>query len=651
MLRLSLSTFRERWQLFIGAIITVCIGVALVQSSLLNLVTAATHEVPADLPELTRARLTDAYEGGISLLGVTTGFSVFLAVFIVSSTFAFTVAQRRKDLALLRLTGGSPGQVRRLLLSEATLLGVIGTALGVPLGLLVMGLQAGMMTSLDLLPPDFTTQWQDWILAVSAGVGIGVALGGVLVASRRAAKIRALEALRDSGEAARVMTLSRWLFGLLFLGGAVAMMIVAGVAGPSGAMALAINAALAASVSLAVLSPLVVPLVSRLFGFLLRGSTLGVLAEANLRDGVRRSASTAAPLLVLVALLIAQVGAQASIAAAAVSEQARTTRADVVVESVRAGDAERLGDVPGVRVVSTERTVPVTATHTVVDDEGVDTDTQLTTALAVDPAYHRTHVKPPESGSLADLRGDTVALGPGYDGDADYEVGDSFRMEVGGLVRDLRVVAILSDSLSDNVEYLVPAALAALASLAGAAEGTPSVSFVQFDAGADRAAVTEAVRATGVGKVSTLHAWLARSAEAQQDMQQRISMVVMLLCGLYALIAVINAVVIAAADRRREFAAARVTGLSRGQVVRAALIESVAVTGIGLVLGGLASLTTLIGISSASARISGSAQLDLPLGVVGAVVAGAFLVVGGTSVWTSLSATRARPITLMGARE
>lgn len=645
MLRLSLSTFRERWQLFIGAIITVCIGVALVQSSLLNLVTAATHEVPADLPELTRARLTDAYEGGISLLGVTTGFSVFLAVFIVSSTFAFTVAQRRKDLALLRLTGGSPGQVRRLLLSEATLLGVIGTALGVPLGLLVMGLQADMMTSLDLLPPGFTTQWQNWILAVSAGVGIGVALGGVFVASRRAAKIRALEALRDSGEAARVMTLSRWLFGLLFLGGAVAMMIVAGVAGPAGAMALAINAALAASVSLAVLSPLVVPLVSRLFGFLLRGSTLGVLAEANLRDGVRRSASTAAPLLVLVALLIAQVGAQASIAAAAVSEQARTTRADVVVESTRAGDAERLAGMPGVRVVSTERTVPVTVTHTVVDDEDVDTDTQLTTALAVDSAYRRTHVKPPESGSLADLHGDTVALGPGYDADADYEVGDSVRMEVGGRARDLRVVAILADSLSDSVEYLVPA------SLAGAAEGAPPVSFVQFDAGADRAAVTEAVRATGVGKVSALRAWLARSAEAQQDMQQRISMVVMLLGGLYALIAVINAVVIAAADRRREFAAARVTGLSRGQVVRVALIESLAVTGIGLVLGGLASLTTLIGISSASARIGGSAQLDLPLGVVGAVVAGAFLVVGGTSVWTSLSATRARPISLMGARE
>ena len=53
-----------------------------------------------------------------------------------------------------------------------------------------------------------------------------VAVLGVLVASRRAAKVRPLDALREAGAAARVMTASRWVFGLLFLAGSIAMLIL-----------------------------------------------------------------------------------------------------------------------------------------------------------------------------------------------------------------------------------------------------------------------------------------------------------------------------------------------------------------------------------------------------------------------------------------
>ncbi|MDQ0382102.1 FtsX-like permease family protein [Amycolatopsis thermophila] len=184
MLRLSWHTFTDRWQLFLGAILTVCLGVALVQSSLLILVSAATAG-------------GEAVEA-ITLLGLTPAVSAFLAVFIVSSTFAFTVAQRRRDLALLRLVGGARGQVRRLLLSEALLLGVIGTGAGVPLGLLAMRAQTWLLHDLGFVPATFTARRQDWILGVSPGVGLGVAVVGVLAASRRAAKVRPMEALRET---------------------------------------------------------------------------------------------------------------------------------------------------------------------------------------------------------------------------------------------------------------------------------------------------------------------------------------------------------------------------------------------------------------------------------------------------------------------
>ncbi|WP_431920649.1 FtsX-like permease family protein [Amycolatopsis tucumanensis] len=614
MLRLSWNTFTDRWTLFLGAILTVCLGVALVQSSLLILVSAATAG----------GEVVEA----VTLLGLTLGISAFLAVFIVSSTFAFTVAQRRRDLALLRLVGGGRGQVRRLLLSEAVLLGVLGTAFGVPLGLLVMRIQTWLLRELGFVPSAFTPRWQDWILGVSAGIGLGVAVAGVLAASRRAAKVRPLEALRETGAAARVMTGARWFFGVLFLAGAVAMAIVSAFAPPEGAIALSINTALAAAVALTALSPLVVPAAGRLAGLVLRGP-LGRLAEANLRDGVRRSASTAAPLIVLVALLVAQAGTLATIGKGTEIEQRADIRGDLVVTTTGPSDL----DGPGVAAVSPQTRVPVSVV-TYSDD---DTDTEQGYAAAIDPAaYAATHVRGPEQGSLADLTGPTIAVASGF-----QPVGSTVTARIGDSELDLRVVAVLPATLGGGADFLLPREIVPAAVLSAA----PTESIVRLGPGADASALA------GRGEVTTVDDWIAANSAEQQDTSTGIMTVIMGLSGLYALIAVVNAVVIAAADRRREFAVARVTGLTRAQVVRSAVLESGAVTGIGLVLGGLAATTTLIGISAAAGRIAGQSVLVVPWALIAVVVLGAFAVVGATSAWTALSATRPNPVSLTGAAE
>ncbi|MEU0514065.1 FtsX-like permease family protein [Amycolatopsis sp. NPDC006125] len=614
MLRLSWNTFTDRWTLFLGAILTVCLGVALVQSSLLILVSAATAG----------GEVVEA----VTLLGLTLGISAFLAVFIVSSTFAFTVAQRRRDLALLRLVGGGRGQVRRLLLSEAVLLGVLGTAFGVPLGLLVMRIQTWLLRELGFVPSAFTPRWQDWILGVSAGIGLGVAVAGVLAASRRAAKVRPLEALRETGAAARVMTGARWFFGVLFLAGAVAMAIVSAFAPPEGAIALSINTALAAAVALTALSPLVVPAAGRIAGLVRRGP-LGRLAEANLRDGVRRSASTAAPLIVLVALLVAQAGTLATIGKGAEIEERADIRGDLAVTTTGPSDL----DVPGVAAVSPQTRVPVSVV-TYSDD---DTDTEQGYAAAIDPAaYAATHVRGPEQGSLADLTGPTIAVASGF-----QPVGSTVTARIGDSELDLRVVAVLPATLGGGADFLLPREIVPAAVLAAA----PTESIVRLAPGADASALA------GRGEVTTVDDWIAANSAEQQDTSTGIMTVIMGLSGLYALIAVVNAVVIAAADRRREFAVARVTGLTRAQVVRSAVLESGAVTGIGLVLGGLAATTTLIGISAAAGRIAGQSVLVVPWALIAVVVLGAFAVVGATSAWTALSATRPNPVSLTGAAE
>lgn len=602
MLSLSVATFRERWQLFVGAILTVTLGVALVQSALLIVVSAGDHGE------------------AIAVLGMSLGVSTFLAIFIVSSTFAFTIAQRRRDLALVRLIGGSRGQLRRLLLCEALLLGVIGTVLGVPAGLVATSVQTALLTSLGFLPESFGVAWHGWILWVSAGIGIGVAQFGVLAASRRASRVRPLEALRDTGAAARVMTFSRWFCGIFLLAVAITLMSIAvAVDSPTGAIPLSVNATVAAAVGLTALSPLIVPLVGRLTGGLAGRGILGGLARANLREGVRRSASTAAPLLVLVALVTGLAGTFDTLSEGAQRQLADDIRGDLVAAGPVAPGT------PGVAAVSTEYTLSVRVTTR---QYGADAETDDVEALAVDPAAYRTaHRLPLVAGSYADLRGRTVAVAGG-------DLGTTVRIRVGGRDLALRVVAVLPPKLNGGPAYLLPRELVPAAAL-GAAR-----SIVRLAPGADAA-----VAATLPQPVSTVDDWIAASDSAQESLNAGVMKVLMGLAAIYAMIAVVNAVVIAAGERGREFAVARLTGLSREQVVGGALLESFVVTVTGLLLGWLAALATLVGISG----VAGT--MVVPWGVFWLTVLGAFVVVGAASVWTSLAATRPTPISLARTSE
>lgn len=333
---LSRAQFSERRTLFTGAVLAVCLGVALVQSSLLLLISAATLDAPPTLSPLERIEFDEHTLVAVTVLAVTLGCAAFLAVFVISSTFAFTVAQRRRDLALLRLTGASPRQVRQLLMGQALLLGFLGVAGGVPLGVAVMGVQEWLLDVLDFVPAGFHGQWRAWIVLVSAGTGIGLACAGVLAAARRAARIRLLEALRDTAGDDRSFSRSRRAAGALLLLGALALIALAPVAGPAGGQAMAMCVSLCAVLAFACFGPRLVPGLGRLLP--LRSSvTLGLLAKAGLRDDPWRSASTAAPVVVLVGLLLGQSAALSSASAAARHEQRTTVAANLVVQA--RGDA------------------------------------------------------------------------------------------------------------------------------------------------------------------------------------------------------------------------------------------------------------------------------------------------------------------------
>ncbi|GIM88709.1 ABC transporter permease [Paractinoplanes toevensis] len=613
--------------LFAGSLLSVTLGVALVQSSLLLLITAATLDPPAGLGAAERMEFSDNVTAAVAMLGVILGIATFLAGFIISSTFAFTVAQRRRDFALLRLVGAGRGQVRMRLLREAVVLGGLGAAIGVPAGLVVMAAQAALMRRMGFVPAGFAGEWRPWILAVSFGTGIALSLAGAMVAAHRAARVLPLEALRETGAAARVMTATRWIAGLIFLGGALALIIVAPVGGPGGGAAMAMNVPMPAAIAAAALSPLIVPLLGRL---LPTGSgVIGALARANLWDARRRSASVAAPLIVLVGLVVGTAAAGASFTDAGIGELQRQTRADLVVTATGpVGPA--IAAVPGVASASTELSVPATVD---VGDESFSVS-----ALVVDPAaYARAH-----SVELAGLRGHAVAAGPG----GEVPAKGSVRLALPDLdLGAVPVVASVPATISGGANLLLPPGLVPDRLLAAA----PAQSFVTLAPGASAGTVRAAL--ARIGTVATAGDWLRADATARSEVNNKIMVSVMGIGALYALIGVVNSIVIGAAARRREFAAARVGGLTRSQVLRAALVESSAVTVAGILLGGLAAAGALIAAARTTSAVTGTTTVTMPWTLIGAVCAVALLVTGTTSLITSWSATRPAPILLLAARE
>jgi putative ABC transport system permease protein len=111
------------------------------------------------------------------------------------------------------------------------------------------------------------------------------------------------------------------------------------------------------------------------------------------------------------------------------------------------------------------------------------------------------------------------------------------------------------------------------------------------------------------------------------------------LAGIFTAVAVVNAVVMSTADRRREFTLGRMAGLTRGQVVAIAVVESATVVVVGVLLGALVAAAALAGIAAGP---YGLAALAIPWRLLGLIFASALVVVGSAAALTAWRATSRR---------
>ncbi|MDH2424356.1 ABC transporter permease [Sphaerisporangium sp. TRM90804] len=556
----------------------------------------------------------------VSLVGSTAGLAGFVAAFVVAGTFAFTVAQRRREFALLRTAGATPRQVRRLVLGEAALVGVLAGAAGCALSAVLAPAFARWLGGNGLAPAGFTTGFAWWPPVAAAGLGLVVALAGAGVAARRAGAVRPIEALREAAAEHRGMTATRWVFGLALPAGVIP--IAPFLATPEG------GAYLLVVVMLLILGcALLLPVLMRPFAWALtpgRGP-IAVLARAGVRAESRRYASAIAPVLVTVGLAGASLAGTETISAAQAAGLRAQLTAPLLV--VPAGEA-RLPDtvaravegVPGVTAAAR------TKATTVFDAEG-GTIKQRAAWYVDGPAAARVLRLPPRSGSFGDLTGETVAVSSSMAAGHGWKVGDRAGLWLNdGAQSSPRVVAVLDDRLG-MPDVLLPWSLAA----AHSAVPLPDSVYLALAPGADRAAVEAAVVPLG-GAVEGTGTHLA-ALDERFDRLSRLSLLAILGMALvYTAIAIANTQLMATTGRLRELLTLRLAGATRRQILALVGREALTVSAVGALFGALVTGATLTVVHAALSGLADSVPTRVPWPVLLAVTASCTMIAFTASV-------------------
>ncbi|MEQ0559360.1 FtsX-like permease family protein [Amycolatopsis sp. NEAU-NG30] len=500
----------------------------------------------------------------IVLAAVSGGLSVLVMVFVVAGTLTLSTQQRQRELALLRAIGTTPRQLRRMVLGEALVVGVLAVGGAVALGPVLGQWLFGRLAAHHVVP-DVLRFAQGWLPAtVAAGASLLAVVAASFVAGRRAAKVRPTEALAEAAVERRWLTPIRLITAILcFAGGtALAIVTVAVMTGPVAAST-AGPAVMLWAFGLAAISPGVTKVTAALLRWPVHAITgvTGRVALLNTRVGAVRTAGAVTPIMLAVGIATANIYLQTT--QEAVSNQAYTEdlRADAVVGSPVGLDPsvrERVRAVPGVAGASEY----VTSTVFVEKPFDGNQDKDGWPALGV-----------------SELTGNAVEV-PAKLG---RQVGETLSLRLGdGTPVDVRVAAVVAQR--PGFERLVlPAGLLAPHTTAGLA---PQL-LVRAAPGVDAATLTARLREATAGLpvfVGDRDALIAAHAKGNEIG----AWVNYLLVGMiiaYTVISVVNTLVMATAKRRREFGLQRLGGFTRGQVLRMAGVEGGLIAAIAVLLG------------------------------------------------------------------
>ncbi|MFE3603007.1 ABC transporter permease [Streptomyces sp. NPDC059142] len=519
------------------------------------------------------------------------GIAFLVGIFLIVNTFSMLVAQRTREIGLMRALGSSRKQVNRSVLLEAVLLGIVGSVAGVAAGVgLAVGLMK-LMTSIgmELSTDDLTVKWTTPVLGLALGVVVTVV--AAYVPARRAGKISPMAALRDAGTPADGR--SGWVraaVGLVLTGTGGAALLLAARAEEAGGGSLPLGAGVVLTLlGFVVIGPLLAGGLVRVLGALVLRvfGPVGRMAERNALRNPRRTGATGAALMIGLALVACLAVVGSSMVASATDELDRSVGADFIIQSADGRPIvpqarAALEKTPDIAHFTRYKWVEVALT-------APDGRTENVGLSAADPTYATDLRRETVAGELTAAYGkDAMSVGDGYAKRHGVKAGD--RMTVvfaGGRTAELKVAAITSDEANvdkgamyvgiTTVERYLPADKVpeSMIMFAAAEDGREKQAY---------AGLKDALAAYPQYKVQN-------QTDFKQDLKDQIGQLLNIVYGLLALaivvavLGVVNTLALSVVERTREIGLLRAIGLSRRQLRRMIRLESVVIALFGALLG------------------------------------------------------------------
>lgn len=572
--------------------------------------------------------------------------AAFIAIFVVASTFALSVQQRHRELALFRAVGATPRQVRRMVAGEALLISLLAFAVAAPIGLLVASLERGLFIRAGIVPEGLhlIVGWLPFAGGLVAAI-ITTQLAA-FASARRASRIRPTEALRETSVQRRPVSWLRGLTGTAALVAGVGVLVgfargsVGGDDAPAATMVLMLAAAL--------LGPLLALPFTWLLGLPVAAASRGpgMLARANTRANLRRAASVATPVMLAVSLICTLLFAKS-----ALQQQTK----DQTAQRLSAGNVLRAQDGRGLppavataasRLPGVAQASGSIATEVVVAADGANL--QSFPARGVDAATVGDVLDLGiEAGSLADLAGKALAVGAGSAKAFGWHIGDRVDLWLGdGTPATLRVAATYTRPLG-FAEIVLPRSLVER----HVTQPLDDAVFVKSTPDADPAAVLARLRE--LSRTQPTLAVLTRAQyqdelEAAADEQSLAVYVLLAVIGVFCAMALVNAMTMATAERSREFALLRLVGASTRQVRTMVRAETLIMVAFGLTIG---SIIAVPGLAAFNYSLTGSAVPPISIWAYAGLMAVYALLGFAATVLPTRMALRMNPIKAMAARE
>ncbi|WP_144119284.1 ABC transporter permease [Catellatospora sichuanensis] len=520
--------------------------------------------------------------------------ALMAGVFVIANTFTMLVTQRTRQFALLRAVGARRAQVRRAVLTEAVVLGLVGSTAGV-----AMGVGLGLL-AMRLLPVvgDVAYVVSPWAVLLGYAVGVVVTIVSAYGSARRAARVSPMAALRTDAAVPRRSLVLRSVLGLLAVAGGAAMVAVTSpedLTEPKRMLAMA--GAVLAWVGVLLTAPILVSAVLGPLTRLLRSPR--PVTRIALRNAVRdprRTAATSSALMIGLSLVCAFATVGQTLSDDLTAQVRSAVPADAVV--LRAAAFGMLDDtvrataraVPGMTGLAAPRSGSVE----VVSPQGASQDAEFT---SLDPAAVGTAIRPRVIEGDSDLRRG-VLLAERVATELGVKVGERVRLrfmaagaagEPAPVEVPVTVVGVHegSDLLRGQLidDALLPAGVSR--------EGDS-----MFALGADQAALRAALERAFASRPDVVVQDREQLLDDLLEPFQLVLGLVYVLLGAAVVIAVfgvVNTLALSVLERTRELGVFRALGASRALVRRTVRRESVVISlyggvlgiGVGVLLGGV----------------------------------------------------------------